>query len=51
MSDCYQLLTLKIIILIANEGAVQMVEIAIPQELFADILNRIERLRLKPAPA
>jgi hypothetical protein len=29
----------------------QMAEVAIPRDLFADILNRIERLRPKPAPA
>ena len=29
----------------------QMAEVAIPRGLFADILNRIERLRPKPAPA
>ena len=29
----------------------QMAEIAIPSELFADILRRIDRLRPKPAPA
>ena len=29
----------------------QMAEVAIPRDLFADILNRIERLRSKPAPA
>ena len=29
----------------------QMAEVAIPRDLFADILSRIERLRPKPAPA
>jgi len=29
----------------------QMAEVAIPRDLFADILRRIERLRPKPAPA
>ena len=29
----------------------QMAEVAIPRELFADILRRIDRLRPKPAPA
>jgi hypothetical protein len=29
----------------------QMAEVAIPRNLFADILSRIERLRPKPAPA
>jgi len=29
----------------------QMAEVAIPRDLFADILNRIDRLRPKPAPA
>jgi hypothetical protein len=29
----------------------QMAEIAVPRDLFADILSRIERLRPKPAPA
>ena len=29
----------------------QMAEVAIPQELFADIMCRIDRLRPKPAPA
>jgi hypothetical protein len=29
----------------------QMAEVAIPRDLFADILNRIEPLRPKPAPA
>jgi len=27
-----------------------MAEVAIPRDLFADILSRIERLRPKPAP-
>ena len=29
----------------------QMAEVAIPKNLFADILRRIDRLRPKPAPA
>ena len=29
----------------------QMAEVAIPRDLFADILRRIERLRPQPAPA
>ena len=29
----------------------QMAEVAIPRDLFADILSRIDRLRLKPSPA
>ena len=29
----------------------QMAEVAIPRDLFADILSRIERLRPKPVPA
>ena len=29
----------------------QMAEVAIPRDLFADILRRIERLRPKPVPA
>ncbi len=29
----------------------QMAEVAIPRDLFADILRRIDRLRPKPAPA
>jgi hypothetical protein len=29
----------------------QMAEAAIPRDLFADILSRIDRLRRKPAPA
>ena len=29
----------------------QMAEVAIPRELFADILRRIDRLRPKPGPA
>ncbi len=29
----------------------QMAEVAIPRELFADILRRIDRLRLTPASA
>ncbi len=29
----------------------QMAEVAIPRELIADILRRIDRLRPKPAPA
>ena len=28
----------------------QMAEIAVPRDLFADILSRIKRLRPKPAP-
>ena len=28
----------------------QMAEVAIPRDLFADILRRIDRLRPKPAP-
>ena len=31
--------------------AFQMAEVAIPRELFADILRRIDRLRPKPGPA
>ena len=30
---------------------VQMAEVVIPRELFADILRRIDRLRPKPCPA
>ncbi len=29
----------------------QMAEVAIPRDLFADILRRIDRLRPKPVPA
>ncbi len=29
----------------------QMAEVAVPRDLFADILRRIDRLRPKPAPA
>ena len=29
----------------------QMAEIAIPKDLFADILRRIDRLRPRPSPA
>ena len=29
----------------------QLAEVAIPRDLFADILRRIDRLRLKTAPA
>lgn len=29
----------------------QLAEVAIPRDLFADILRRIDRLRLKPSPA
>jgi len=29
----------------------QLAEVAIPRDLFADILSRIDRLRPKPSPA
>jgi len=29
----------------------QMAEVAVPRELFADILRRIDRLRPRPAPS
>ena len=32
-------------------GAVQLAEVAVPQQMFADVLSLIARLRAPPAPA